>query len=349
MNKESKYSTPKKLNESKNQDNSNIYFNKLVSNLRKIGILTNTHKLPFADYKNMLFKRENILLIKELFELFMNKKLSNDETSYLVNIFIIVNFRKDVLIYNTNLEDYLYQKSLIVYDSFKKLLKNFYPERNLTLRIYVDMYNTVYQKWAIEQNFNIFNTYLTLYQDYEKNLIYLEKLQKSTMNKFLIAYYEKMLKSTIKNASKIIKEFKVILEEFTVQQTGDSYNKLYLEDAISMFYFSMKDDIRKKKYNIFKSVLYDIMEYFLKTCQPQNCRIITNIFNIEEFMIKVESNNMNKDTLIQWINKITERLTIIYSLPPNLSKIGHKIIGIQEDDFEIIIKFFYEIINYIGK
>jgi len=349
MNKESKYSTPKKLNESKHSDDSNIHFNKLVSNLRKTGILTNTQKLPFTDYKDILFKRDNILLIKELFELFMNKKLDNDEISYLVNIFVIINFRKDVLIYDTNIEDYLYQKSLVVYGSFKKLLKNFYPERNSTLKLYIDLYNTAYKKWSSEQNFNMFNTYLNLYQGYEKNLIYVEKLQKSTMNKFLIAYYEKMLTVTIENASKVVKEFKYIMEEFTVPQTGNSYNKLYLEDAISMFYFAMKDDIQHQKYATFKSVLYDIMNFFLRTCRPQNCRHLSNLFNIEEFMVKVESNNMDKDSLIQWINKITERLTIIYALPPNLSKIGHKIVGIQKDDFEIIIKFLYDIIGYIGK
>lgn len=335
-----------------NNNNETIKFNSLVSKLQKKGILKNNFNLKYVEYKNLIQSRKNIELIKNILNIILNNQITDEITEFFVLIFLIVNFRNDIFIYKTNYEEYLYQKTLHLYNEFTKILNKFELNKNDDFLYLIQSYLTSYKTWLEEQKFNSFNSYLKIYKKYERNLAYIKKLEISTMNHFLEKYFEKMMDVTVESASKIIKEFKSYIDEFTVPNNNLEISLKILNDSIEEFYYTLGKEIKNKKYNFLKSILYDLEFITLKNIGSTYKKQVIEMFAIDEVILRLNNGNFLKKDFKKWIQNIFNIIKLPYLNNGIIIKIEDLDINICEKmelNFVIFVKYMYKIFDKYSK
>ena len=305
MNKESKYDSKNKYREYEGKVSiQNTKFNQYVSSLQKTGLIKNNFNLSFEEYKKTLYNEKNLQLFGDILSLITNKDLTNEVAECFVTVFLIVNFKDKMLIYKTSYEIYLYNKAIILYKQFEELLKDFQLNVTNTLVYKIDEYLQCYAIWIESQQFNTFNSYLKLYKDYQRCSIYMQSLNKTTMNNFIQKFIESMMTETIRTVGEDFKEFKSYLDEFTVPNTHGKINNNILKDSVTEFYIVLEECIKKKRYNMLKGTIMDISNIISRKLNRNLRTEIERMFNIDELFIRLNNDKFTNDDFKQWSKNI---------------------------------------------
>lgn len=353
MDKESKYSSKNKYEKYESKvSTSNTKFNEYVSSLQKTGLIKNNFNLSFKDYKKTLYNEKNLQIFGHILSLITNKDLMNDVAECFVTVFLIVNFKDKMLIYKTSYEEYLYKKALNLHKKFEELLKDVQLNITTTLVYKIDEYLQCYAIWIESQQFNTFNSYLKLYKDYERCSIYMQALEKTTMNDFIQKFIKTMMSETIRIAGENFKEFKSYLDEFTVPNIRGKINNNILKDSVEEFYIILEECIKKKRYNMLKGTLTDISKIICRKLNRGLRTEIERMFNIDELFVRLNNDKFTNDDFIQWSKNIFN----IISIPLNNKGIVNsyddfkkKINNNLTHNFILFVKYFYIIFEKIDK
>lgn len=349
MSKESKINF---FYESKTNNNNNKFkkFNSLVSKLLKKGIVKNNFNLNYLEYKKRIQSKKYIELIKNILNLILNNQITDDIMENFVFIFLIINFKDNMLIYKTNYEEYLYQKTLHLYNVFNKILNKFELNKNDNLLYLIQSFLTTYKTWVEQQKFNSFNSYLKIYKKYERNLQHIKELHISTMNNFLQKYYEKMMEVTIETASNKIKEFKYYIDEFTLPNKNSEISLKILNDSIDEFYYTLSNEIKNNKFNFLKNILYDLELFLIKNIDLKEK--VIEVFAINEVILRLNNNNFLKEDFIKWVKNIIDLIKLSYlnfGIIIKMDDFKDNICENMDINFIIFVKYMYKIFGKYNK
>ena len=282
----------------------------------------------------------------------LKNKITDNIAEIFVVIFLIVNFREKILIYKKNYEEYLFQKSLHLYNEFIKILNKFELIKDNNILYSIQSYVTQYKTWIEGQKYNSFNSYLKIYKQYERILLYVNGLQITTMNHFIERYFEKMMDVTIEAGSKRIKEFKSYIDEFTVSNNYSIINLKILDDSIEEFYYTLGIEIKSKKYNFLKNILYDVEKIIIKNLGFRYKEPLGKVFVVNEVILRLNNNNFLEEDFKKWMQNIFDIITtpylnngIIIKIEDINDNVGKK----MEVNFEIFIKYLYKIFDKYNK